>query len=68
MILVKQTIAYQGKLDAKRKKGRPPTSLLCKITNVSKLRIHEIARASKDRDSWRSFVMTSTVSFSDVQR
>ena len=43
------TIAYQGKLDAKRKKGRPPTSLLSNITNVSNLKIHEIARASKDR-------------------
>ena len=60
------TIAYQGKLDAKRKKGRPPTSLPRNITNVSKLKIHEIARASKDRSSWRSFVMTSTASNSDV--
>ena len=60
------TIAYQGKLDAKRKKGRPPTSLLSNITNASKLKIHEIARASKDRSSWRSFVMTSTASNSDV--
>ena len=61
------TIAYQGKLDAKRKKGRPPTSLISNITNVSNLKIHEIARASKDRDSWRSFVMTSTASNSDVK-
>ena len=60
------TVTYQGKLEAKRKKGRPPTSLLSNITNTSKLKIHEIARASKDRNSWRSFFMTSTASNSDT--
>ena len=50
------TVAYQGKVEAKRNKGRPPTSLLGNITASSGLSIHEVASLSKDRVQWRRIV------------
>ena len=56
------TISFQGKLEANRNKGRPPTTLLSNITDACKLKIHDIARASKDRQYWRDFVRSCTAS------
>ena len=36
----KKTLAYQGRFEAKRKKGRHPTSLLSNTTNTLQWKIH----------------------------
>ena len=59
-------VAYQGKIDAKRRRGRPATTLLDNIKEASGLDIYRIAWESEDRDSWRELnVMSATTPNSD---
>ena len=58
-------VAYQGKIDAKRRRGRPTTTLLDNIKEASGLDIYRIAWESEDRDSWRELVMSATSPNSD---
>ena len=58
-------VAYQGKIDAKRRRGRPTTTLLDNIKEASGLNIYRIAWESEDRDSWRELVMSATTPNSD---
>ena len=58
-------VAYQGKIDAKRRRGRPTTTLLDNIKEASGLNIYRIAWESEDRDSWRDLVMSATTPNSD---
>ena len=46
-------ISIQGKLNTKRKKGRPPTNLISNITSSSGQKLHEVSNACLDRDGWR---------------
>ena len=46
-------ISIQGKLQAKRSKGRPPASLLRNITQSSGQNLHEVCNSCLVRDSWR---------------
>ena len=47
-------------METRRKIGRPPTRLLDNITSTSGLKIHEIVRASEDREKWRTIVTLSS--------
>ena len=58
-------VAYQGIIDAKRRRGRPTTTLLNNIKEVSGLDIYRIAWESEDRFSWRELVMSATTPNSD---
>ena len=49
-------VAYQGKVEGRRKKGCPPITLLDNIKTASGLSIHEVARSSSDREKWRQTV------------
>lgn len=49
-------VAYQGKVEGRRKKGRPPITLLDNIKTSTGLEIHEVARSSSDREKWRQTV------------
>ena len=54
------TTVLQGKMEAKRNPGRPPTSYMRNITNVSGMKLHEVAQKSQDRREWRHIVLAST--------
>ena len=49
----------QGKTEAKRNSGRPPTSYMNNIKDVCGLNINEIAQKSENREDWRTFVASS---------
>ena len=53
------TTVLQGKMDAKRKPGRPPTSYISNITSATGLKLHEAVWESKDRRKWLSVVASS---------
>ena len=54
----------QGKLEAKRKSGKPPTSYANNIKKISGLKVYEVAQKSLDREDWRRFVEASTAAAS----
>ena len=49
----------QGKLNAKRKSGRPPTSLMSNIKSLSGLKIQQVSHRCQDREGWRRTVSSS---------
>ena len=53
------TTVLQGKIDAKRNSGRPPTSYMSNITSTCGLKTHEVGRQSRDRGRWLSVVASS---------
>ena len=63
---------FQGKMEIRRNRGRPLTSLLDNITSTSGLKIHGVIRASQDREKWGAFVETSsavtTTDYGDADR
>lgn len=52
---------FQGKIEAKRKRGRPPTSLIGNITGACNMKIHEIGRACQDRNRWRRITLSASL-------
>ena len=50
---------FQGKLEGKRKRGRPAASLIGNITATSGVRIDEVVHQSQDREEWRRTVAVS---------
>ena len=52
---------FQGKTEARRRRGRPPISYVDNIKEISGLRLEEIAQYSRDREIWRRVAMTSSV-------
>ena len=53
------TTVLQGKLEAKRNSGRPPTSYINNIKSASGLKLHEFVWKSRDRRLWLSTVASS---------
>ena len=50
------TTVLQGKLNAKRNSGRPPTSLMNNIKSISGLKIQQVTHRCQDREGWRRTV------------
>ena len=46
----------QGKVEAKRNRGRPPASYMSYTTEYSGLKLSEVVHQSRDRDVWRDVV------------
>ncbi|RUS81011.1 hypothetical protein EGW08_011216 [Elysia chlorotica] len=49
----------QGKFAGKRRKGRPPTTLIDNIEKSSGLSLHKISLRSRDRNKWHTVVMSA---------
>ena len=49
----------QGKVEGKRNRGRPPTTLVSNITNTSGKKLQDLIRIGHDRESWRNLVWSS---------
>ena len=45
-----------GKVNGRRRRGRPPTSWLKDITEITGLSLAEAVRAAEDRREWRRIV------------
>ena len=54
-----QNTIIQGKIDGKRKKGKPATSWLDEIKQLTGTSITKATRAAGDRRKWRSFIRTT---------
>lgn len=50
----------QGKIQSRRKQGRPTTSYIGNMTNGLGLQLQQIAKDSQDRDKWRRIVVTAS--------
>ena len=50
------TTVLQGKIEAKRNRGRPPISYMINITETSGLSLSEVVHMSRDRQQWRETV------------
>ena len=46
----------QGKVEAKRSRGRPPISYMTNITESSGLSLSEVVHMSRDRQQWSETV------------
>ena len=44
---------FQGRTEAKRKKGRPPIALINNIVKSCNMKIHEVSHLCDDRVGWR---------------
>ena len=53
------TSIFQGRVEARRNRGRPATSYMDNITSSIGLRIDEVIHSSTDRDDWRAVVAMS---------
>ena len=65
------TTALQGKVDAKRNRGRPPISYMANITENSGLSLSEVVHKSRDRQEWRATVAkigAATIDRGDADR
>ncbi|GFR99820.1 endonuclease-reverse transcriptase [Elysia marginata] len=49
----------EGRLDGRRRKGRPPMSLLTNLTTACGLSLHQIVQKSQDRAGWQQRVRSS---------
>ncbi|GFR61996.1 hypothetical protein ElyMa_005444300 [Elysia marginata] len=49
----------EGRLDGRRRKGRPPISLLTNLTTACGLSLHQIVQKSQDRAGWQQKVRSS---------
>ena len=52
---------FQGKIEAKRKKGRPPIALTTNVTKASNMKVQELSRRCEDRERWRKVVQSVSV-------
>ena len=53
------TSIFQGRVEARRNRGRPATSYMDNMDNITSsigLRIDEVIHSSTDRDDWRAVV------------
>ncbi|GFS15778.1 endonuclease-reverse transcriptase [Elysia marginata] len=50
---------YEGKLESKRTRGKPPASLVSNLVTVSGMSLHKMVRASQGRDGWGKIVNLS---------
>ena len=50
------TTVLQGKIEAKRNRGRPPISYMTNITEISGLSLSEVVHMSRNRQQWRETV------------
>ena len=50
------TTVLQGKIEAKRNRGRPPISYMTNITETSGLSLSEVVHMSRNRQQWRETV------------
>ena len=65
------TTVLQGKIEAKRNRGRPPISYMSNITENSGLSLSEVVHMSRDRQQWRETVNrlgTATIDPGDADR
>ena len=53
------TAVFQGKVESKRNRGRPPISYMNNITASTGLRLDEIIHRSRDREGWRALVAST---------
>ena len=51
----------QGKIEAKRKPGRPSITFMENIKKASKMNIQQVAHKCLDRKNWREIVSASGV-------
>ncbi|GFR83006.1 endonuclease-reverse transcriptase [Elysia marginata] len=56
--LLMKTVS-EGRLDGRRRKGRPPISLVTNLTTVCGLSLHQIVQKSHDRAGWQQKVRSS---------
>ena len=47
---------YEGKLEGKRNRGRPPMSIITNLTQTSGMSLHGITTCCQDREMWRKKV------------
>ena len=52
---------FQGKIDARRKKGRPQISYIDNIKEISGLKLGDIVQCSRDRKIWRRVAEASSI-------
>ena len=50
------TTVLQGKIEAKRRPGRPPTTYIENIKKICHLNIQEVVQRSQDRKAWTRVV------------
>ena len=65
------TTVFQGKMDGKRRRGRPPVSYTGNLKEACGLGLQQIAQSSRDREGWRSVVAlrgAPTVDVSDGEK
>ena len=48
--------ALMGKVESRRKRGRPATSLVGNVTSVTGLSLGDVVHRSRERDGWRAVV------------
>ena len=53
------TTVLQGKVEAKRNYGRPPTSYIDNVKVDSGLQLYDVIHQRRDRDRWRPLVARS---------
>ena len=61
----------QGRIEGRRNRGRPPTSLMNNITASSGLSLSDVVHRSRDRQDWRAVVASTraaTFSRGDADR
>ncbi|GFR94739.1 endonuclease-reverse transcriptase [Elysia marginata] len=62
----------EGRLDGRRRKGRPPISLVTNLTTACGLGLHQIVQKSQDRAGWhqkvRSSIATANTASGDADR
>ena len=51
----------QGKIEGKRKRGRPSVSYLSNLADITEMGIHEVVERTRDRDGWRKLVFSSAL-------
>ena len=65
------TTMLQGRVEGRRNRGRPPTSLMTNITANSGLTLSQVVHRSRDRQDWRTVVASTraaTFSRGDADR
>jgi len=65
------TTVLQGKIEAKRNRGRPPISYMTNITETSGLSLSEVVHMSRNRQQWRETVNglgAATIDLGDADR
>ena len=60
------TTVFQGKIDGKRRRGRPPVSYSGNLKEACGLGLQQIVQSSRDREEWRSVVALRGAPIVDV--